>query len=92
MVSANICGGNPGAIAFLLAAYETSMFTAEMAFQRMQRSGITGSRLYMLWNDCCNRKTELALEVMLKMSVDEIVRHIDCGAGRGIPIEEGELA
>ena len=46
----------------------------------------------MLWNDCCNRNTALALEVMLKMSVDEIVRHIDCGAGRGIPIEEGELA
>lgn len=61
MVTFDICAGNPGALQFLMQAYDMDMFKAEQGFQRMQRAGITGARLYMLWNDCCNRDTEAAL-------------------------------
>lgn len=53
MVTFDICAGNPGALQFLMQAYDMDMFKAEQGFQRMQRAGITGARLYMLWNDCC---------------------------------------
>ena len=86
MVSFDICAGNPGALTFLMQAYEVDMFRAERAFQRMQDNGITGSRLYMLWNDCCGRDTDHALVVMLNMSVEDIVRHINYEGGRGIVI------
>lgn len=51
MVTFDICAGNPGALQFLMQAYDMDMFKAEQGFQRMQRAGITGARLYMLWND-----------------------------------------
>lgn len=73
MVTFDICAGNPGALQFLMQAYDMDMFKAEQGFQRMQRAGITGARLYMLWNDCCNRDTE--------------VEFINYEGGRGIPID-----
>lgn len=91
MVSFDICAGNPGALTFLMQAYDTDMFRAERGFQRMQDNGITGSRLYMLWNDCCNRDTKKALAVMGKMAVEEIVRHINYEGGRGVPIADDEI-
>lgn len=51
MVTFDICKGNPGALAFVMEAYEWDMFTAEQCFQRMERAGITGDKLYMLWNE-----------------------------------------
>ena len=86
MVDFNICEGNPGALTFLMQAYDTDMFRAERAFQRMQDNGITGSKLYMLWNDCCDRDTDHALIVMQNMSVEDIVRHINYEGGRGLTI------
>ena len=91
MVSFDICAGNPGALTFLMQAYDVNMFRAERGFQRMQDNGITGSRLYMLWNDCCDRDTELALWAMENMAVSEIVRHINYEGGRGLPIEKEKV-
>lgn len=85
MVSFAIAEGNPGALAFLMNAYDMDAFKAERGFQKMQDAGITGSRLYMLWNDCCGRNTELALEVMNEEDIGTILHHIDGGCGRGIP-------
>lgn len=48
MVTFDICAGNPGALQFLMQAYDMDMFKAEQGFQRMQRAGITGARLYMI--------------------------------------------
>lgn len=48
MVTFDICKGNPGALAFVMEAYERDMFTAEQCFQHMERAGITGDKLYML--------------------------------------------
>ena len=86
MVSFAIVEGNPGALTFLMEAYDKNLFLAERGFQRMQNAGITGSRLYMLWNDCCGRNTEMAMDIMQNKAIDIILHHIDGGEGRGIPI------
>lgn len=88
MVSFDICNGNIGALTFLMEAYDIDLFGAEKAFQRMQDNNITGSRLYMLWNDCCNRDTKKALRIMKDNSIQDIVEHINYENGRGIKYEE----
>lgn len=87
MVTFDICAGNPGALQFLMQAYDMDMFKAEQGFQRMQRAGITGARLYMLWNDCCNRDTEAALLAMNTLNIESVVEFINYEGGRGIPID-----
>lgn len=87
MVTFNICENNPGALTFLAKAYHKAVFKAERAFQRMQDNDITGCRLYMLWNDCCDRDTDMALDIMMHNDIDDIVAHINYDNGRGIPYE-----
>lgn len=87
MVTFDICAGNPGALQFLMQAYDMDMFKAEQGFQRMQRVGITGARLYMLWNDCCNRDTEAALLAMNTLNIESVVEFINYEGERGIPID-----
>ena len=94
MVNFNICEGNSGALTFLTLAYAPTksmpeIMKAEKAFQRMQDEDITGSKLYMLWNDCCNRDTEYTIEIMLRNSIDDIVKHINYEGGRGIAYTVG---
>lgn len=86
----DICKGNPGALTFVMLAYEYNPYRAEAAFRRMQNNGITGDKLYMLWNDCCDRDVEQALVNMECMSMEEIVSHINYEGGRGIPIPKKE--
>lgn len=62
-------------------------FKAECAFQRVINAGIKGSRLYQLWNDCCGRDTDFALEVMAKYDIEDIKRHIDGNGCYGEPFE-----
>ena len=80
MVTFDICAGNPGALQFLMQAYDMDMFKAEQGFQRMQRAGITGARLYMLWNDCCNRDTEAALLAMNTLNASSSLSTMRVGA------------
>ena len=94
MVSFDMCEGNIGALSFMTFAYAPSksmpeIMKAERAFQRMQDNNITGSKLYMLWNDCCNRDTEYALNIMLNNSIEDINKHINYEGGRGIPYAVG---
>ena len=88
MVSFDICEGNPGALTFLIEAYKISPFKAEGSFRRMQDNDITGAKLYMLWNDCCNRETRLALRVMFDYPIEVIKRRINYENGYGIVFEE----
>lgn len=91
MVSFEICEGNPGALSFLMSAYDEDSFCAEVGFTRMNHHGITGTKLYMLWNDCCGRDTKQAMTVMKKCDPDEIRHHINYEGGRGIPFTPEEL-
>ena len=85
LVEFGIAEGNPGALNFLIDAYNKNPFGAELAFQRMWHAGVVGSRLYMLWNDCCDRNTEEAIYAMTTKEIGLILHHIDGGRGRGIP-------
>jgi hypothetical protein len=91
LVSFAIAEGNPGALTFLVEAYAKDPFKAERGFQRMRDAGITGSRLYMLWNDCCNRDTEMAMDIMSNKAIDVILHHIDGGRVYGIPFEKNSI-
>lgn len=91
MVSFGVCAGNPGALTFLMKAYELDMYGAEKAFSRMQENRIFGAMLYMLWNDCCARNTVQALFIMKYCDLDKIREHINYGGGRGIPFTEEEI-
>ena len=84
--------GNPGALAFMMEAYNPKkemrdIIQVEIAFRRMREANIKGSKLYMLWNDCCDRDTEKALEIMRENDIDDIVAHINYEGGRGIKYE-----
>ena len=87
MVTFDICKGNSGALNFLMLAYKEYLFKAERGFQRMLDNNITGSKLYMLWNDCCDRDTGMAVNIMCENDVDDIIKHINYENGRGIPYE-----
>jgi len=64
---------------------------AEPAFRRMQDNGITGDKLYMLWNDCCDRDTVKAVDLMTHDTIENITRHINHKGGRGIPYSRREF-
>lgn len=94
MVTWALAEGNPGCLAFMEQAYLTSPidpFKVERAFRRMQDNNIKGSKLYMLWNDCCNRDTILAVLVMLNQPLESITEHINYEGGRGIPYTPEEI-
>ncbi len=88
MVSFDICKGNMGCMAFVMDAYKRDMWKAERAFQRMQDNNIIGEKLYMLWNDCCDRNTTKAIKIMLEDDTNDIIEHINYERGRGIPYEK----
>ena len=76
--------GNPGAITFMMEAITVEPDNALKAFERMDYANIKGDKLYMIWNDCCDRDTKKALNVMLNNSIDDINKHINYENGRGI--------
>ena len=91
LVTFDLCKGNPGALQFMMLAYRGNlMFLAERGFARMRDNDISGDKLYMLWNDCCNRDTEYTIEIMLRNSIDDIIKHINYEGGRGIPYAVGK--
>ena len=81
--------GNPGAATFCMEAMhqENAAKYAIAAIERMKALDITGDKLYMVWNDCCNRDTEKTLTVMLEKSQDDLIKHLNYENGRGIPFE-----
>lgn len=82
--------GNLGALNFVMDAYALNALHAEEGFMKMLSIGVTGDKLYMLWNDCCDRDTILAVAAMNNLSESEILWHINYEGGRGIPFTEEE--
>lgn len=82
-----LAGENPGALAFIMEAGKMFDERADKGFKRMQAHNITGSKLYILWNDCCARNTEKAIRVMFEEDIDVIIKHVT-HAGRGIPFAD----
>lgn len=83
-----IYNGNPGAYSFLKEAYDLDHEKTDKAFNRMMDNGIIGSQLYIIWNDCCDRNTAWALNVIAENSIEDIKTHINDAHvthKRGIP-------
>ena len=87
MINIDLSEGNPGALVFMLDAHEKNPFAAEVAFERMNKFDIKGSKLYILWNDCCDRDTEKTLQIILNKPIAEIIEHINFNDVRGIPFD-----
>lgn len=83
--------GNPGCIAFLCELL--NMPEGMKAIKTLQEFGIFGSRAYQLWNDCCNRETEKAAEILKlakegKITQAEICEHVFLPYGKPFDLEE----
>lgn len=90
LLAREYCGGNPGALSFFIEGLELDANRAVNGFQRMKLNEIHSEKLYMLWNDCCNRDTKRAIYIMLHDNIESIHRHINYENGRGIPYTEDE--
>ena len=77
--------GNPGAMAF---CFEALKEPADLHILLMcDTLGLYGAKLYMLWNDCCNRDMEKVRKVITeftsgKLTREEIHKNLDCVYGQ----------
>lgn len=85
MITYKLTQNNPGTIAFIMNAYNIDAKRANLCFARMEENRIVGSKLYVLWNDCCSRDTAKTLDIMENNSILDIITHINVENGRGIP-------
>lgn len=76
--------GNPGALQTLFLLFsEADGLPYVLALDAI---GIYGSRLYMLWNDCCNRDIGKVKKILYRWARDEIkseeiLAHVSGGCG-----------
>ena len=91
MVTFDMCNNNMGAIDFMMRAYHIDNADSEYAFRRMRHYNIVGDKLYMIWNDCCDRDTEKAINVMKYCKIEFIIDKLNYEQGRGIHITDEEI-
>lgn len=82
--------GNPGCIQFLVELINIGEYSK---FATLAKFEITGSRAYQLWNDCCDRDTKKAAEVLQlaqdgKISREELHEHVFQPRGTAFDLEE----
>ena len=82
--------GNPGCLAFLMELVKYREIKAMSDILLFDNMRVYGSKLYIFWNDCCDRNMEKASLVMDKLKKGEMekqifLNHID--GVRGIPFE-----
>lgn len=87
-----VVNGNPGALTFVIDAFRVDGELARRSCNIALIFNITGDKLYMLWNDCCNRDTLKAMFVLMHCKINDINSHINYKNGRGIPFTDEELA
>ena len=72
--------GNIGAVAFITdvldKAFKEQDELAALALSRAKTFNIVGTKLYLLWNDCCGRDTDKAIRVLAENSKDDIMDHL----------------
>lgn len=50
-----MCEGNPGALTCMMQMIQTDPMTGIQDILLFDSMGIYGSKIYMVWNDCCGR-------------------------------------
>lgn len=75
-----LADGNIGAVAFISDVLDKCIKekdeTAALALSRAKTFNIIGTKLYLLWNDCCERDTDKAIRVLAENSKDDIMDHL----------------
>lgn len=83
--------GNPGALTVIMEMMGRNHNPLYAQYLlRLKNIGVTGDKLYMLWNDCCDRNFDLMYKVLSmhmadKISAEELLSHIRGDGCRGYP-------
>ena len=87
--------GNPGAMSVVCNILKKSETNIDLIMYLLVFDSLEvyGAKLYMLWNDCCDRdfdKLFAVIDALVdgKYSEEHIHAHINYNGGRGIPFEE----
>lgn len=84
--------GNPGALTFLMEELnlgDEMRFIVDVSFFDMYE--IYGSKLYMFWNDACNRDLDKVKETILLIISNMVPKekvHENLNRGRALPFKE----
>lgn len=86
----NISKGNPGCMQFCFELFEKGGYEALLM---LEETGLTGSRAYQLWNDCCSRDVEKAIKVLRyrredRITEKELKEHVYQPWGKPFDLEE----
>ena len=76
--------GNPGALSFCVEAVRLDPWLAFRAIDRAIRAGVTGERLYILWNDRYHRDTVSTMQVLCtwdKYALQRLFQPVDPDMG-----------
>lgn len=77
---AYLADGNIGAVAFISDVLDRCVKEkdeiAALALTRAKAFNIVGTKLYLLWNDCCGKDTDKAIRVLAENSKDDIMEHL----------------
>ena len=71
-----VVDGNVGALTFATECLTIDPVRAVDGLRRMLDHGITGSKLYMIWNDGCNRDTKDALNAICDAPIEDLEKVI----------------
>ena len=85
--------GNPGAMTVVMQLMDLGNkgeFKAITTLLFLDTLEVYGSRLYMLWNDCCDRDINVMMDIVKQVqqgsrSHEDFNKHIGNGDGRGVP-------
>lgn len=70
----SFAGGNPGAIAFLFELIKANPERYITDFMTIDCMELYESKLYMLWNDCCNRDVNKVLRIFNQYRLGKITQ------------------
>lgn len=59
-----MCDGNPGALTCMMEMIQDNPMTGMLNILLFDSMGIYGSKIYMVWNDCCGRDMEKFKETL----------------------------
>lgn len=83
----NFAGGNPGAIKMLFELQNTVEDKTAIYLITLDKMELYEDKLYMLWNDCCNRDISKVIKILdyyekgiiNQIDIDERVKNVGYG-------------
>ncbi len=82
--------GNPGALTVLILPIKEDEMNLVTRILALDTMNLYGSKLYMLWNDCCDRdlqKVKNIIDAWKSGKITSEIIHKAVSGGRGTPIE-----